>query len=336
MILPCCGHSRHAKSYEDLRTLIFVDVDGVLNVGVRDPGHSPILLSSGNIGRASRLAKYQQVPDMAERIIAVCNRELGHGESGTYSQFQTSSDVSVSTVFVERLAQLIKVAGSRRLVVLSSTWRKKEYAGRVGMLEEALSVNLDEPFCFDATTPPDKEPTGSPEERLRNIGDFIESYCANLDETAGLIRVLVLEDFAITDMGAWSCDGIRMEFVQTAERYLQRRCPSSINLSVRLVHTFDSWISSNGVQVDVGSGLTQEKFCQAMMFLNACCEYCGRHRLPLLSRLRGAARSACRSSKVQSIPSAVPALPLLPSREGKCQMAHGSNSASRRHQSSGR
>jgi len=70
-------------------TLIFLDVDGVLNVGVNDEPNVPIAFTSGNVQLASQMAakaKTSNIHPLAERILAVAARKLEHGENGTYEK----------------------------------------------------------------------------------------------------------------------------------------------------------------------------------------------------------------------------------------------------------
>lgn len=262
-------------------TILFVDVDGVLNVGVNDPGNRPLEFSTANYTRAqSSWATRHESEHRAsiERLVATYRRELGHGEGGTYCKFLSESSTGFSDVLVERLAGLIQAAGKKRMVVISSTWRLPQHRARVRRLEDAISNHLGSKFTFDARTAPIADST--PEQRLKTIGDFLSEYCEQrAAELPPDLRVLLLEDFHITALGSWSCDGETVESADAVERYLESRSGAK-QVTVKLVHCFDEWTSAEGTYVKVGCGLTLEHVCQANRFLGVGCSFCGRPPSP--------------------------------------------------------
>lgn len=248
-------------------TLIFVDVDGVLNVGARDDGGAPVMLHSDGLEDALKLwGKHETHPmrDTIERLVSISRRPLDHGEGTTFSRLASSGSAEVSDVLVGRLAELIRAAGERRLVVLSSRW--KSHLKRVQRLERSIAEHLQVPFKFDAKTAPDEAST--PEGRLEAIGDFLAGFWEWRGSIQGSLRALVLEDFHITPMG-WSCGGVVIPTVEAAEGYLRRRLLAAAasmpapTLDVKLVHTYDEWRTPRGLRVQVGAGLTLKFFCQA-------------------------------------------------------------------------
>eukprot|EP00401_Gymnodinium_catenatum_P080739 CAMPEP_0117567296 /NCGR_PEP_ID=MMETSP0784-20121206/57527_1 /TAXON_ID=39447 /ORGANISM="" /LENGTH=136 /DNA_ID=CAMNT_0005365149 /DNA_START=180 /DNA_END=587 /DNA_ORIENTATION=+ len=112
-----------------IQVLIFVDIDGVLNVGIKDGDH-PIDLSEDNVMKAKFVTDPMNAKLMtranriaADRLLSVITRSLETaGESGpsTYEHFSCPTTSNVSDRFVERLAKLIEAAGPHRHVVLSS------------------------------------------------------------------------------------------------------------------------------------------------------------------------------------------------------------------------
>mmetsp|Transcript_77864 Transcript_77864/g.242583 ORF Transcript_77864/g.242583 Transcript_77864/m.242583 type:complete len:260 (+) Transcript_77864:104-883(+) len=160
------------------------------------------------------------------------------------------------------------------MVVLSSLWQRPQHRERRERLERAISEQLGSPFAFDARTGPRDESTAPG--RLRAIGDFLSDLCAwraELGGDAGL-RVLVLEDFHITALDGWPCDGEPMESTAAVERYLQQRALSPMDLSVKLIHTYDEWRTPSGLLMQVGAGLTLHHYCQAARFLGSSCGVC--------------------------------------------------------------
>jgi hypothetical protein len=261
-------------------TILFVDVDGVLNVGVNDPGNRPLEFSTANYTRAqSSWATRHDSEHRAsiERLVATHRRELGHGEGGTYGKFLSESSTGFSDTLVARLAGIIKAAGKKRMVVMSSTWRLPQHRARVRRLEDAISNHLGATFTFDARTAPFSDST--PEQRLRTIGDFLTEYCEQHAAVLPSLRVLLLEDFHITSLGSWSCNGEVVDCAEAVERYLESRSGAK-QVTVKLVHCFDEWTSAEGTYVKVGCGLTLEHVCQANRFLGLGCSFCGRPSSP--------------------------------------------------------
>jgi len=266
--MPCkCDSPRTGAAAID--TLIFVDVDGVLNVGIEDPGNSAVDFTLANVQRALRM---QDVPgecsakDIVERLIATYNREVGHGEGSTYAKFIPTSSAGASEKLIHRLAQLIRLAGDDCTVVLSSSWRHPKHAKRVEQLEQILSTCLGQTFVFHERTALVAD--SRPEDRLRTIGDFLAGRSHEFSKPQRKLRALVLEDFNIHPLDGWLCDGWSMNSAAAVEKYLHGRIPARGGASVKLVHTFGSWTTDSGLLVRVGTGLTRERFREASTFLS--------------------------------------------------------------------
>jgi len=262
---------RRKKAAATPQTLIFVDVDGVLNVGVNDGKSNPICFSMSNLERCEILQHTTLDPadsGIVDRLVAVSTRTLensGENPHTTYKNMASGEvgDLDVVDVFVRRLAQLIRAAGPQRLVVLSSTWRTPKNAGKVVKLEALISAALKKPFTFDAKTSL-SESRGAAG-RLKGIRAFIEEHCGHM--LASTLRVLVLEDFHASPMNSWTCDGAIIASELDAEAYLHKCIPSHIQLAVKLLHTYDEWRTASGLQVQVGSGLMMKHFARGMAFL---------------------------------------------------------------------
>jgi len=271
------GSCASSESGDDLHTVIYLDVDGVLNVTARD-GRAALLFSEKNLQFARMQAKgwgflRPTVKDTVERLISIAKHKLGHGEGGTYAALATRGDLPVAPVLVERVARLIRAAGPRRTVVLASSWRLPKHKANVARLEREISRHLGEEFTFDARTPIRED--GTPQQRLECIGDSIRGLAVG-SEGAGL-RVLVLDDFFGARLQGLSLGGEAADSAEGAERYLQGCCQASGKVSVRVVQPLDEWATSRGTRVQVGMGLTTEHFCRAMCFLDAdagcgCCD----------------------------------------------------------------
>jgi hypothetical protein len=255
-----------------IESLIFVDVDGVLNIGIEDPQGAPLTFSADNLQTAWRMV---DMPDVvAQRIRSVAAREIGHDEHPTwdgcparYEQLMAENN-GLSPVLVRRLADLISIAGTQSKVVLSSKWRNKQHAAARRSLEVQLSAYLGRDFMFDDFTAlhDEKDAMG----RLEILGDYVEHVCQQR-RSAGVrkLQILVLDDFFNTNLAKLSCKGFAIDSPSAAERYLHGRTGKDPNVSIRVVHTYDHWISRAGLPVSIGCGLTAEHTSYASDFLTS-------------------------------------------------------------------
>mmetsp|Transcript_7499 Transcript_7499/g.12043 ORF Transcript_7499/g.12043 Transcript_7499/m.12043 type:complete len:303 (-) Transcript_7499:68-976(-) len=254
------SNRREIQNLQDAETLIFVDADGVVNVGIRDtPGQSPLLLCETNLNRCRQRAV---CTGPSHIIKSAAEKDVGHGDDGTYSKFATVAGSSdICEVFAERLAGIIRVAGPRCRTILSSSWRKPSHHSRVVALEAAISKYGGKSFKFDDRT---RLGGDEPEKRIQLIGDFIREHTKNRSSSAGALRVVVLEDFAATHPRQWKF-GINSK--DSTEEYW--RCSSSQpeKAFVKLVHCYEEWLTDQGMLVQIGSGLTCAKVCEAELFL---------------------------------------------------------------------
>jgi len=259
--------------------LVFVDIDGVLNIGISDPGHgSPLSCNPDNVCKANKIGEATRLRSTSwQRLLAVSGRHVDT-ENSTYGDLCEGSG-HLANIFVERLAALLAAAETQGEVicVLSSTWRVKNMKG-VRQLEEGVSKHMGKQWCFDAMT--DAEERGNPSGRLENIGNFLTQWVKTYEGTFDTARALVLEDFHITPLNGWSLRGMSMTCEQDVEAYLYERLPPLVeNVAVRFVHTFDQWTTASGMDIHVGSGLTSKHFRGAMDFVNnaieALCERIG-------------------------------------------------------------
>jgi hypothetical protein len=249
-------------------TLVFVDADGVINVGIRDtPSQSPLLLCTTNLMR-SQQSKSKTGP--SHIICAAAARDIGHGDEGTFSKFATApGSFDICSVFAERLAEIHRLAGPNCVLVLSSSWRKACHQERVVALEAALSRSRGKQVCFDSRTRPGGD---EPEKRLQLIGDYVQEYSEARGSSAGPLRVLVLEDFAATHPKQWKFGSLRS--TSAIEQFWRGRSLMPHQTFVKLVHTYDEWTTEDGALVQVGIGLTNQKLCEAERFLGGSRELC--------------------------------------------------------------
>lgn len=126
-------------------TILFVDVDGVLNVGIYDPFDAPILLKSSELSVAREIVAmdYRGFDSAtAYKICALANAPADEdAKNGTTFEALASQD-QLSKVLVGRLSELIQDAGPKCHVVLSSSWRKRQHLKRREKLELDLSEAL--------------------------------------------------------------------------------------------------------------------------------------------------------------------------------------------------
>jgi hypothetical protein len=252
-----------------MTTLIFVDVDGVLNVAVADPGKSSLSLDPQNVMIALKKAQKKSTCDSAQRLVATYFHDLDHGEMGPVGMFSNHDGVGVCSEFARRLAGLMRIAG-RCTVVLSSSWRLPVHDSRVRRLERMVSSHLGAPFRFADRTA--FAPERGPGDRLALIGDYMADFCERSDVSH--LRALVLDDLFVTPMGGWDCDGFEMDSVCSAERYLRERVPAPTTAEVCLLHTYKEFVAPGGLMVQIGVGLTSQHICKALKFFNTLCPHC--------------------------------------------------------------
>jgi len=263
-----------AGTVADAETVIFVDIDGVLNVGVKDQDDAPLLFNDSNrefaLGQRGRRQANKHDEDCVQKLMSVATQcPPSHEEGSSYSDLTCAKGSHVSQVLSKRLAQIVQAAGPRKSVVLSSNWRKPQHAHRVRKLEAEVSRHLGSEFAFDARTRPAEERCAA--DRLRCIGDYVESLCSPKGRfhDGRPLRLLVLEDFFITPLDGWSCGNSDIDSTAAAEAYLLNRAPSSANVAAKLVHTYHEWCTPSGLRVQVGAGLTNLFFKQAIDFISA-------------------------------------------------------------------
>jgi hypothetical protein len=243
-------------------TLLFVDIDGVLNIGIGDKGNAPFSLNTDNIAIAG---KKNAKSRCAQLLLGVACVQVDQ-ENTTYGELCKGSP-QLADIYVKRLADLIAAAKSqgKLMCVLSSTWRTQNVPG-VRVLEQKVSKHLGEPFTFDAET--DTQEFRGRGGRLEIIGKFLSDWAATSTENFDNVRALVLEDFHITPLDGWSCHEKDMTCTQDVDKLLRSCLPRKMNAATCLIHTFDQWTTDSGLLLQVGSGLTMKHFQRAMAFLS--------------------------------------------------------------------
>jgi hypothetical protein len=248
----------------DPDTLIFVDADGVINVGIRDdPGQAPMLMCEDNVRRCKLYnppPKAGSAKAMSHNMKLASSHQVGHGEECTYSKFATPvGSHDICPLLVQRLAQILVFGGNNCKVVLSSSWRKPTHEKRLAALEAALSTYIQAPFVFDAHTKPGSD---EPTKRVELIGDFVSEYSENRQHSDRPLRVVVLEDFSASHPEDWG-----FLSVEHVEAHLRESSFQTLQTSVKVVHCYDEWTTPSGQYLQVGSGLTRAKVREAERFL---------------------------------------------------------------------
>eukprot|EP00930_Biecheleria_cincta_P026299 TRINITY_DN18556_c0_g1_i2.p1 TRINITY_DN18556_c0_g1~~TRINITY_DN18556_c0_g1_i2.p1 ORF type:complete len:362 (-),score=46.94 TRINITY_DN18556_c0_g1_i2:242-1291(-) len=275
-------------------TLIFLDVDGVLSVGVVDPGKAAYCFSEKNLDKAMALPEHDP---LHVRFADVYCRALDHGEDCTLEKYIIKDEGKLSDILVRRFAKLMQLAsGNRNLtVVLSSVWRNPDHAGLTARLEQKLSESLGRPFSFQ-----DRTSLGSDTDaasRLRRIGEYVAEHSTKSGQSsADSLRVLVLDDFHVTPLMGWECDNYKINSAGDIEEYLRNCAAFPNNVSVKMIHTYDEWQSEEGLQVQVSTGLTKQHFCEASVFVaSRPCRWCRERHAQNLSLFQSGCFSAARS-----------------------------------------
>jgi len=242
----------------DPDTLIFVDADGVINVGINDgSGQAPLLICQDNLDRCKPCSSPPPVGSrkaMSHIMYEAACRQVGYDDDDTYAKFAAPGSSHISPLLVQRLAEILRHAGPHAKLVLSSSWRQSHHLKRVEALEAALSEYSGKTITFDAHT---KSGSDHPTKRLEIIGDFVHEYSMNEQPSYRPLRVLVLDDFCAS----------RPFSIELVEEYLRERSLQPQNTSVKIVHCYDKWTSSFGQSVEIGSGLTLAKMSEAESFL---------------------------------------------------------------------
>lgn len=256
---------------QDAETLLFIDVDGVLNVAIQDPGSDPAAFSGENLKLARSMAG--QGNPLADRISTVADRSIPvDEEEGNYERF-VSQPGDLSDLLVGRLAHLIQsslACGSSARIVLASFWRRPQHIERQRFLESRLTHHLGRPFSFDDHTSLREEKGAAC--RISTIGDYIEDFCQH--RTGSYLRktrVLVLDDFSASALRGLTIDEMPIDSAEGAERYLLNRAGDGSGVSVRVIHTFEEFYhvdGENGMQVSMGCGLRLDYFNRALHFLD--------------------------------------------------------------------
>jgi len=268
------------RSKDGIDTLIFLDVDGVLNVAPKDPGQNPPTFNARNISHALNMCRAGPTRQLIAEKLLILHDTYRDTDGGTYGQLMSRSDQDVSDVLVGRFVQIVAAAGPRGKVVLCSSWRKPEHVERVRQLEALVSEHMGCTFAFHDRTATDGEDTCGAQ-RLVFIGDFVEKYCSA--NRPSQVRVVVLEDFLISQVRGWLCGKTEVNSVSDAERYLESRglahapgdehpCAAQ-NVNAKVLHTYQEWTApacayhSKPMQMVVGVGLGVEHVSRALHFL---------------------------------------------------------------------
>eukprot|EP00439_Symbiodinium_sp_Y106_P051162 s5526_g6.t2 len=253
-------------------TIIFVDVDGVLNVGIQDDDKPPLLFRDEDVHTALRLAKKgYNGPEAScvEKLSALAEHQVGFKENGTYDKLMTRNGAELTDLLVQRLAKLIALAGPNAKVVLSSSWRRPHHRTRRRQLEESLAQHLGKSFRFHSVTALYREEKTAAD-RLETVGDYLAEFCHRRDDVTSL-RVVMLEDFFITPLDGWKLKGRAIKNPSDAERYLDSRARSmspALSVQSKLCHCYDHVKTSSGLRMQVGTGFTQQLFEEASAFLD--------------------------------------------------------------------
>lgn len=238
-------------------TLIFLDIDGVLNVGVRDASGGPLLLSEGNLALARRDHSPEFLGAHGDAVAKIKQVDARFGD------LACPGCDHFSPVLVRRFVDILRAAGPRSTVVLSSCWRRRMRGWRVKRLEREISEQLGTHFEFHEATESAEEK--EPGDRLFCIGNYVAQRCAS--GNAHDLRIVILEDFFIAPVDGWRCRGRRIHDVSSAEAYVRRRARRAAE--VKLVHCYEEWAMDSGVRVQVGAGLSEADVGATLQFLAA-------------------------------------------------------------------
>ncbi|CAL1143743.1 unnamed protein product [Cladocopium goreaui] len=273
--------------------VIFVDVDGVLNVGIKDDDGS-LLLNEQDLKKVKKLrAGLARFPKHVQHAIkrpaselrdigtseAVLSELLGHCKilfaAERHPTAACKGHAQLVGPFLERLAKLIQMAKGSH-VVLASKWQEltpliERETPEIGdpqsstVAKGALAQELGVDFLFHGST--GREEVKTPASRLQSMARYLEEFCRRRDGN-GPLKVLILEDFHVVPLDGWLCDGQAIDSCAAVEQYLRSKVPMQ-DVRVKLIHTYESW-TEEGVEIQLGCGISEEHFREASKFLAPC------------------------------------------------------------------
>lgn len=154
------------------QTVIFLDIDGVLNVSARDE-MGALLISEENIQKARTVLRNGSGPpdvNSARKIIALSKRREGRQGSGDTLGTRTVNEYGFCEEYVDRFVAILEATSPTPQVVLSSSWRRIDKWGAEA-LRAAIEQRLGRDFDWAGVTSARKDNT--PQDRLKCIGDYI-------------------------------------------------------------------------------------------------------------------------------------------------------------------
>lgn len=251
-------------------TILFVDVDGVLNVGIYDPFDAPILLKSSELSMAREIVAmdYRGFDSATAYKICALAATPTDPESTTTFEALASHD-QLSKVLVGRLSELIEEAGPKCHVVLSSSWRKKQHLKRRERLEQDLSEALGRYFTFHDVT--QLTPELHAGDRLQAIRSYLQDFaCANL--CGAELKVIVVDDFFLSPLSYADPFRITNGELHTLEEVedflLQPLSDMGVEASAKVLHCYRKVTTTNGLVLQVGMGLSNGLLKDAKEFLS--------------------------------------------------------------------
>lgn len=219
-------------------TLIFLDVDGVLNSFAR--------MSASVHPGISQGAPIAPVSD-------------------------------ISDVLAKRFAQIVRTAGSNVQVILSIAFssgphcRQEPAASIVTRLERLISKFMGRRFAFESTKLCSQCDGRS---RLRSIGNAVSKLRRRRTSIRPL-SVMVFDDFFNTDFseGAMDMGDMEIRSPEEAADYIKQRyidAADSADSPIRcaVIHTYSHMVTPEGFVVHIGTGLTLDFVSKAENFLH--------------------------------------------------------------------
>lgn len=252
-------------------TILFVDVDGVLNVGIYDPFDAPILLKSSELSMAREIVAmdYRGFDSATAYKICALAATPADPESTTTFEALASQD-QLSKVLVGRLSELIQEAGPKCHVVLSSSWRKKQHLKRRQRLELDLSEALGRYFTFHDVT--QLTPELHAGDRLQTIRSYLQDFAAANLCGGGELKVIVVDDFFLSPLSyadPFRITGGDLHTLEEVEDFLlQPLDEMGIEASAKVLHCYRKVTTSNGLVLQVGMGLSNGLLKDAKEFLS--------------------------------------------------------------------
>jgi len=257
-------HRPLANIEDDVATMIFLDIDGVLNVSLRIPRDECISLTGANLSVARKLFERRATGANADILLSLMSMRACDGDSSTFADLLSRNDLDVCDLFIHRFVEILRAAGRMRRVILTSSSRRAGDSAKVQQLERIVSSYLREKFTFDDWIGDAYKSNGH--DRLGLIRGYVANHCSK-QLNHEKIKVLVLDGSDCLPIERFESGDTMVDLAEAAESYVEACSTMFAVLNVRIIHTCENAMFPWDLDVNIGTGLTLSHLCQALEFL---------------------------------------------------------------------